>query len=130
MSAEITVDFSGTQQEIPPLVVVEAEKRVTIASTTTAILSPSKLTRQDTFNSKIPSGYRCIGKMNLCMADVNNADNVLGIVGDGPYVTYKMRNTSTLYARGEDDSTTPKTYYYTEKATLICLRNDIPIKEG
>ena len=127
--ASVGVDFIGSKFENEGLVVVSVSKKCPVSAQEILNTSSKKILTQSVY-SYVPSGYRIIGVSDVSLANVSNT-NVLA-AESLPETMSSIRiaeNGGVVRATGNNTSSASLPYYYTLKAKLYCLRNDLAIGE-
>lgn len=127
--ASVGVDFVGSGMENEGLVVVSVAKKCPV-SAQEILNTTSKQNLSQSVSSYVPSGYRIVGVSDVSLAAVSNT-NVLAAMS----MTQTMQsiriveNGGTVRATGNNTESASQPYFYTLKAKIYCLRNDLAIGE-
>ena len=78
--------------------------------------------KQSDFSSYVPEGYTCIGYNDAKLENISGSYTI--DIGDSSTVTFRA-GSSAVTATGEQTTQSGKRYYYTEKATLICVKDGV-----
>ena len=127
--ASVGVDFFGSKFENEGLVVVSVSKKCPVSAQ--AILNTtSKQTLSQSVFSYVPSGYRIVGVSDVSLATVSNT-NVLAAMSmtQTMHSIQIVENGGTVRASGNNSGSASQPYFYTLKAKIYCLRNDLEIGE-
>lgn len=125
-AASVAANFVGSKMESAPIVVVQAS--VDFPVTTKQIMNQTnKKTLMRSLESEVPDGYRCIGRQNVHLTHVSSSSYyVRSGISANNIIFYAL---GAVNATGESATSPSMPYYFTVNADLICLRNDLEVKE-
>lgn len=115
----MVMEIAHAGDAVPDVKLVDVEMKNYVQSASYTIIA-SMGTKQIGFGSYVPSGYTCVGIRTAQLKNVSTG-NVIAQATDSATVTFRNLTGSAINPRGHDDYG----YYYTTKATLICVRNGV-----
>ena len=128
-AASVSADFVGGNLENEGLVIVSVSKKCTVSAQEILNTSSKKTLNQSVY-SYVPSGYRIIGISDVSLANVSNTNVLAAESLPETMSSIKIaENGGVVRATGNNTSSASLPYYYTLKAKLYCLRNDLAIGE-
>ena len=125
-AASVAANFVGSKMESAPIVVVQAS--VDFPVTTKQIMNQTnKKTLMRSLESEVPDGYRCIGRQNVHLTHVSSSSYYVRSGASANNIIFYALG--VVNATGESATSPSMPYYFTVNADLICLRNDLEVKE-
>lgn len=123
-SPVINMSIDKGVEPVTQIKLVSVSKDVTTGTSPNTVIAVPGQTKQTSFTSNVPSGYTCIGYNSIQVTKITGgaAD---GIVGNSAAVTFMNVGDIDMKPYGHRIQGSTTYYYYTVKATLICVRNGV-----